>query len=130
VTARAGARRPGANDGDGKDTGAKDGGGKENPAIAAPPVSTKDNRAAFGATENPKMSRAMNLALPEDKVVAQCDSKAIRISATEPLLSGGTHLVCITIEGADEARRLFKDSIIDGAVRRVAFHRADASQYR
>ena len=49
------------------------------------------------------MSRAMNIKLPEPEVRAGCDSAGISISAIEVLPSGGTHLVCTTIEGADEA---------------------------
>ncbi|MDF8333370.1 hypothetical protein [Novosphingobium cyanobacteriorum] len=76
------------------------------------------------------MSRAMNLAATEEAVLAACKSKAIRISSLEPLLSGGSHLVCLTSEGADVARGLFKGIIIEGPVRRVAFHRSDTTRYR
>jgi len=69
----------------------------------------------------------MNLALTEQNVVEQCKKKAIRVSAIETLQSGGTHLVCLTIEGADEARHLFRQSIIEGPVRRVSFLRHEPS---
>lgn len=75
------------------------------------------------------ITRAMNLALPEQEVLNGCKKKAIRISSMEPLMSGGTHLVCITIEDADEARRVFGKSLIDGPVRRFAFQRNDQSRY-
>lgn len=75
------------------------------------------------------MSRAINLALPEPEVVAACAKNAIRISAVETLLSGGTHLVCVTSDGANQARALFKRSIIEGAVRRSAFLRKNPSSY-
>ena len=68
------------------------------------------------------MSRAMNLTLPEPEVRAICANAAISISAIEVLPSGGTHLVCTTIEGADEARKKFKKSLIEGKVKRFAFY--------
>lgn len=76
------------------------------------------------------MTRAINLALPEGDVVNLCDSNAISISAIETLKSGGTHLVCVTIEGADEARALFRSAIILGPVLRTAFLRTNPSTYR
>ena len=77
-----------------------------------------------------RVTRALNLTLPERDVIERCNQKAIAISATETLLSGGTHLVCLTIEGADEARRLFKREVIPGAVRRAHFQRIDATRLR
>ncbi|BEV01054.1 hypothetical protein [Novosphingobium olei] len=75
-------------------------------------------------------TRAINLALPEQDIIDQCKRKDIRISAIEPLRSGGTHLVCLTIEGADAARVVFKKAIIEGAVKRFAFLRHDEVRYR
>lgn len=77
-----------------------------------------------------KITRAMNLKLPEHEVVDRCHRNAIAISAIETLLSGGTHLVCVTIEGADEARHLFRQNIIQGAVRRASFQRIDTTRFR
>ena len=68
------------------------------------------------------MSRAMNINLPEPEVRAACDNAAIAISAIEVLPSGGTHLVCKTIEGADDARKKFKKNLIEGRVKRFAFY--------
>ena len=68
------------------------------------------------------MSRAMNISLPEPEVRAACDNAAIAISAIEVLPSGGTHLVCKTIEGADDARKKFKKNLIEGRVKRFAFY--------
>jgi hypothetical protein len=68
------------------------------------------------------MTRAMNIKLPEPDVRAICASQSIRISAIETLPSGGTHLVCTTIEDADEARRKFKKNLIEGRVKRFAFY--------
>lgn len=74
------------------------------------------------------MTRAMNIALPEHEVLERCNKKSIRISSLETLQSGGSHLVCITIEEADEARVLFKNAMISGPVRRFAFQRNDSSR--
>lgn len=68
------------------------------------------------------MSRAMNINLPEPEVRGACDNAAIAISAIEVLPSGGTHLVCRTIEGADDARKKFKKNLIEGRVKRFAFY--------
>ncbi|MCJ2181040.1 hypothetical protein [Novosphingobium album (ex Hu et al. 2023)] len=69
------------------------------------------------------MSRAMNLALTEEDVIAACAKSAVSVSCTETLLSGGTHLVCTTGEGAEEMRSKLKKHIIEGDVRRQAFYR-------
>ena len=77
-----------------------------------------------------RLTRAMNLALAEQDVIDRCQRKGIAISAIETLLSGGTHLVCVTIEGADEARTLFKQAIIHGQVRRASFQHIDTTRFR
>jgi hypothetical protein len=77
-----------------------------------------------------RITRAMNLDLPEQEVIDGCRRGAVAISAIETLLSGGTHLVCVTIEGADEARHLFKQSIIHGRVRRASFQKVDITRLR
>lgn len=69
------------------------------------------------------MSRAMNLTLTEAEVRERCTEYGVSISAIEPLLSGGTHLVCTTGEGAVEMRLKLADHLIVGAVRRIAFYR-------
>lgn len=63
----------------------------------------------------------MNIALPEADVVGACTKLAIRISAIETLPSGGTHLVCLTSEGAEQARGKFAKSLIAGRVKRFPF---------
>ena len=77
-----------------------------------------------------RVTRAMNLKLPEQEVIDKCRHQAIKISAIETLQSGGTHLVCLTIEGADDARHLFKQHIIHGPVRRVPFQFGDSSRFK
>lgn len=74
-------------------------------------------------------TRAINLVLPELEVGEFCRQKSISVSAIESLPSGGTHLVCLTIEGADEARRLLSKHVIEGPVRRFAFYRTPSSKY-
>lgn len=75
-------------------------------------------------------TRAMNLNLREQDVLDRCRRKSIAISAIETLLSGGTHLVCVTIEGADEARHLFRQDVIHGAVQRTSFQRMNRTRLR
>ena len=70
------------------------------------------------------MSRAINLRVPEADVVARCAAGGVSISAVEPLPSGGTHLVCTTMAGAEEMRLQFRDHIIEGVMRRFPFHRS------
>lgn len=70
------------------------------------------------------VSRAINLNLPETKVLAVCEESLVMVSASEQLPSGGTHLVCVTGEGAGTIRRLLKDHIILGVVRRYPFYKA------
>ena len=67
------------------------------------------------------MSRAMNVKLTEAEVVKQCAAAEVAISAIETLPAGGTHLVCRTIEGADEMRHRFKKHLIEGRVKRFPF---------
>lgn len=74
------------------------------------------------------MSRAINLSLAEADVVARCESAGVRISAIEPLMANGTHLVCLTSEGAEKIRGLLKKFIIAGKVKRFPFH-VPASHY-
>lgn len=69
------------------------------------------------------MTRAMNLRLPEAYVQRQCMKSGISISAIEPLPSGGTHLVCTTMEGAVAFRSKFAEYVIQGPVGRFRFYR-------
>lgn len=71
------------------------------------------------------MTRALNVALPEAEVRSRCEAAKVAISAIETLPSGGTHLVCVTIEGADEMRHKFKKDLIEGRVKRFAFLRSN-----
>ncbi len=73
------------------------------------------------------MSRAMNILLDQEDVTERCQKAGIVISAIEPLPGAGTHLVCKTSEGADEARIKFKGFLIKQKVKRFAFYRAPSS---
>lgn len=73
------------------------------------------------------MSRAMNLALSEAEVQAACAQANIQISAIEPLPQAGTHVVCVTGEGADALRAKLGKHLIAGKVKRFAFYRMPSS---
>lgn len=73
--------------------------------------------------ETPKTTRAMNVSLDTPQVSALCEQHSLRVSAIEPLASGGTHLVLVTIEEADQARYLMRKAIITGRVKRTSFVR-------
>ncbi|MDE2596977.1 MAG: hypothetical protein KGL44_08875 [Sphingomonadales bacterium] len=70
------------------------------------------------------MSRAINISLSEAVVSARCEKDGVRISAIEVLPSGGTHLVCVTSEGAEEMRTAFAKNLIAGKVKRFPFYRS------
>jgi transposase len=69
----------------------------------------------------------MNLALTEAEVLAECKARNVIASAIEPLPVTGTHLVCRTIEGADEIRHRLKKHLIEGKVKRFGFYRQPSS---
>ena len=69
------------------------------------------------------MSRAMNLSLPEAEVRRLCLAQGVSISAIEPLLSGGTRLVCTASTGAEELRLRLRGHLIEGEVKRFRFYR-------
>lgn len=73
------------------------------------------------------MSRAMNLALGEAEIKAECLSRGVTISALEPLPGIGTHLVCTTSDGADEIRLRLKKHLIAGKVKRFPFYRVPSA---
>lgn len=67
------------------------------------------------------MSRAINLSLGEEDVLAQCATKQVGVSAIEPLPRGGVRLVCMSSYGADLMRRLLKAYIIHRDVTRERY---------
>lgn len=74
------------------------------------------------------MTRAMNVTLPESDVAQSCKTAKVAISAIETLPSGGTRLVCVTIEDADKMRKRLKKHLIDGAVTRYRFYRPPGAE--
>lgn len=70
------------------------------------------------------MSRLLNIDLPQADVERQCAEHHVSVSAIEPLPGGGTHLVCVRPEGAEEMRQLFSEKLIAGMVQRYPFYRA------
>lgn len=68
------------------------------------------------------MSRAMNTTMREAQVAVLCERAGVRISYIETLPSGGTHLVCLTCEGAEEMRHRLKGQLIEGRVKRFPFY--------
>lgn len=70
------------------------------------------------------MSRNIHLRLSEADVRTHCVAAGISISATEPLTAGGTHLVCVMGDGADESAVGFQNHPIPGVVRRFPLYRA------
>lgn len=74
------------------------------------------------------MSRAMNLSTLRADVEAYCKTASLRVSSIEDLPSGGTHVVCVTIEEADTLRGKFAKQAIEGRVRRYPFFNLRASQ--
>jgi len=73
------------------------------------------------------MSRAMNVTMAEAEVKATCARFAIAISAIEILPGGGTHVVCVTSEGADELRDKMASKLIAGKVKRFPFYRVPSA---
>jgi hypothetical protein len=67
------------------------------------------------------MSRAMNVSLPEEDVLAKCRDARVSVSTSEPLPDGGTHLVTTTGEGAETMRVKFRKNLMTGTVRRLPF---------
>lgn len=69
------------------------------------------------------MSRAINLRMSEAQVTAQFADLKVAISAIEALPVEGTHVVCLTSEGAELIRRKLKAHLIEGKVKRFAYYR-------
>ena len=76
------------------------------------------------------MSRAINLTLAEAEVINRCAAAGVKISALEPLAASGSHLVCLTSEGAETMRGLLAKFIIEGRVKRLPFSVPPSRQVR
>ncbi len=62
------------------------------------------------------MSRAINLKLAQEDVVARCAKEKVGISAIEKIPSGGTRLVCMSATDADRLRTKLKSHLIKGDI--------------
>ena len=58
------------------------------------------------------MSRAMQLAMSEEQVLALCASVKVSVSALETLPGGGVRLVTNSVHGAEVIRRKAKTKVI------------------
>ena len=70
----------------------------------------------------------MNLSLPEAEVRRLCEAQGVSISVIEPLISGGTRLVCTSSAGAEEMRLRLRGHLIEGGVVRHRFYRPSANE--
>ena len=66
-------------------------------------------------------SRAVNLAMDEAPLRAECAKRGLAVSAIETLISGGTRVVMMNGDGAATLRRVFKAKLIAGPVQRGAW---------
>jgi hypothetical protein len=58
------------------------------------------------------MSRAVFLNMSERAVIAHCDAEKIGISSIGKLATGGTRLVCMSVDGAVQVRRKLKANVM------------------
>jgi hypothetical protein len=73
-------------------------------------------------------TRVVNLDAAAVTITQLCAKKDLAISSIERLPSGGTHVVMVTIDGAEGLRAAFKGKVIDGAVKRLPLReRGDGS---
>jgi len=64
------------------------------------------------------MSRTVQLSLNEKEVIARCLKENVGVSAIESLPSGGVRLVCMSSNGAERIRTIFRTKLIEGEVAR------------
>lgn len=62
------------------------------------------------------MSRAVFLNLSERAIIAHCEAEKIGISSIGKLPTGGTRLVCMSVDGAAQIRRKLKANLMKGDV--------------
>jgi len=65
------------------------------------------------------MSRVLFLSMDEADIVTRCQSEKIGISTLERLPSGGTRLVCMSVDGAETMRTKLKSKLMKGDVARA-----------
>jgi hypothetical protein len=68
-------------------------------------------------------SRAMNIDAGRSDVIAMCAKHKAEISAIEDLISGGTRVVLINIQGANLVRKAFGKRVMAGEVVRARWVR-------
>ena len=66
-------------------------------------------------------TRAINIGANTADVLAMCARKSASVSAIEQLPDGGTHVVLVTMDGADTIRHAFKDKLLPRNARRTPF---------
>jgi hypothetical protein len=64
------------------------------------------------------MSRAVFLDMSEKAVIAHCEADKIGISSIRTIPSGGTRLVCMSVDGAARVRQQLKAKLMKGDVTR------------
>ena len=62
------------------------------------------------------MSRAIFLNMSEKSIILHCESEKIGISVISKLPAGGTRLVCMSVQGAEQIRRKLKAQLMKGDV--------------
>jgi hypothetical protein len=67
------------------------------------------------------VTRAINVRLEDQQVIAKCGRKDIAISAIEALPGGGTRVVFNNMEDATEMYKAFGRNVIKGEVKRTNF---------
>ena len=60
------------------------------------------------------MSRAVFLDMAEKTIIAHCEAENIGISCIEKVATGGTRLVCMSVDGATQIRRQLKAKLMKG----------------
>lgn len=67
------------------------------------------------------VSRVLFVTMDEGDVIARCLAAKVGISAIENLPTGGTRLVCMSVDGAAKMRRRFRSELIKTPVTRSAY---------
>ena len=64
------------------------------------------------------MSRAVFLDMSEKAVIAHCEAQDIGISSIGKVATGGTRLVCMSVDGAAQIRRQLASKLTKGEAAR------------
>ena len=65
------------------------------------------------------MSRVLLLNMSPAAATTEFDKLGVGISALEGLTSGGVRLVCMSVDGAEKARKKFSSKLLKGEVMRT-----------